>query len=108
MVLSQPLSRLTVPFTDDICFASAGSHSGPVAETFILTESLCVRRTRKGSSFCGGGLSSAFELGGIGEPLKVSSVRFKHALTSSRIHIKLQCRLAALLAFRAQFAVGQN
>src|SRR4029450_10992480 len=36
------------------------------------------------------------------------SVSFKHALTTSRFHIKLQCRLAALLAFRAQFAVGQN
>ena len=62
----------------------------------------------KGSSFCGGEVSSAFELGGIDEPFTVFSVNFKHAFTTSRVHIKLQCRLAALRAFRAQFAVGQN
>jgi hypothetical protein len=27
----------------------------------------------KGSSFCGGGVSSAFEIGGIGEPLTLST-----------------------------------
>jgi hypothetical protein len=43
-----------------------------------------------GSSFCEGGFSSAFELGGIGEPFVVFNVSLKHALTTSRIPARLE------------------
>src|SRR5262245_5051632 len=68
----------------------------------------CITRTKKGSSFCGAGGSSAFEIGGIGEPLKIFTLSFEHTLTTCWIHIKLRRHLAALLEFRAQFAIGQN
>src|SRR5262245_18303273 len=71
---------------------------------------LLLRRAQpgKGSSFCGGGVSSAFEIGGVGEPLKIFTLSFEHTLTTCWIHIKLRCHLAALFEFRAQFPISQN
>src|SRR5262245_38221005 len=63
---------------------------------------------KRSSSFCGGGVSSAFEIGGVGEPLKIFTLSFEHTPTTCWIHKKLRCHLAALLEFRAQFIVGQN
>src|SRR5262245_12496867 len=88
----------------------------PTAETshLVTVLSLATRPSSlffllsRTTSFCGGGVSSAFEIGGIGEPLKIFTLSFEHTLTTCWIHIKLRCHLAALVEFRAQFAIRQN
>src|SRR5262245_55247949 len=74
-----------------------------------LDLSFCVRPNQaRDHHFCGGGVSSAFEIGGVGEPLKIFTLSFQHTLTTCWIHIKLRCHLAALLEFRAQFPIRQS
>lgn len=52
--------------------------------------------------------SASFELGGIGYSFAVFSVNFEHTLTTSRIHVKRQRRLAAFRALGAQYPIFES
>src|SRR5215470_3595145 len=90
------------PLTDELVKTSIVSerqrgHTGPFR--LFRTAHFCSVRANhaNGSSFCGGGVFGAFEIGGIGEPLTIFTISFQQPLTTCWIHIKLHRYLAALL-----------